>query len=454
MKPNANTSKKWPVKRTIAISVVLVLITAGILLYNNYNRLLSESLMKSFNASIVSDVYELKFEELRVNIFEGSIRLFNVSLQPREKPLNPYPYINSSFRFEAERLSLVNVEILTLLRSSKLTLNRITITKPEVELILTGDKTIMLPFTDSTATTSANKTNNKKSLDSFVLNEFQLIDASIHVTNAAKQREFRIRNFSISLYDLLLDQPPGEYLTSFKKVTVSLGEFTGHLKKGAIRHIGFKDFKIGIDSLAIQFKLDTQIYRFRDFNTGLRDLDIQTADSLFHLAMQSFDLSYQNKSISLKEISFKPNVSNEVLQKKYQYQHTEFSGSVGMLDLNRVNFDSLIYAQKIFIDEVVLDKLNASIFKDNTKPIDKNRHPVYLGQTVSAIPLPVRIKHMKATHVQLDNTERKPDSSYAKLKITRATLEVKNITNLDPITDLVIQADGYIEDKYFLGIYE
>ena len=56
--------------------------------------------MKSFDASIVSDVYELKFEELRVNIFEGSIRLFNVSLQPREKPLNPYPYINSSFRFK------------------------------------------------------------------------------------------------------------------------------------------------------------------------------------------------------------------------------------------------------------------------------------------------------------------------------------------------------------------
>ena len=69
MKTDANKSKKWPVKRTIAISMVLVLITAGIILYNNYNRLLSESLMKSFNASIVSDVYELKFEELRVNIF-------------------------------------------------------------------------------------------------------------------------------------------------------------------------------------------------------------------------------------------------------------------------------------------------------------------------------------------------------------------------------------------------
>jgi len=43
------------------------------------------------------DASELKFENLQVNVFEGSIRVRNVSLQQREKPLQDYPSINSSF---------------------------------------------------------------------------------------------------------------------------------------------------------------------------------------------------------------------------------------------------------------------------------------------------------------------------------------------------------------------
>ncbi|MEK6783627.1 MAG: DUF748 domain-containing protein [Bacteroidota bacterium] len=448
METGANIKKrKWPIVRTVLISVVILLVTAGVLVYNNFNRLLSDALNKSFNSSIVSDMYELKFENLLVNPFEGSIRVFNFSLQPREKPLHDYPYINSSFRVKTEKLTLKNVEIFTLLKLNTLILERISITKPDVTLTLAGKRHIMLPFADSTTLKSPEEEKKKRALDSYTLNEFQLIDASIQVFNSNKEREFTIRNFNISLNNLLLNQQPGEYQASVNDAAVSIGEFTGDMQKGVLQHVSFKDFKIGIDSLAIQFTLDTLTYRFHDFNTGLRDLDIHTADSLFHVSMQSFDLSYQDKSIKLKEISFKPNVKHAVLQKKYTFQHTEFSGTAGKLDILQVNFDSLIYAQKIFIDEIVLDNVKAFIFKDKTKPLDTTRMPVYLGQTVAAISLPVRIKHVKATHVQLENTERKPDSAYAKVNITRATLDVKNITNLSTETGLLMHADAYINGK-------
>ena len=224
--------------RTIFISVTLILIIGGILLYNNFNQLLSAALLNSFNASVASDVYELKYENLRVNLFEGSIRVVNVSIRPREKPLHDYPYINSSFRLKTETLMLENVEIFTLLKLNKLNLKRILISKPEVELILTGANPILLPFQDSTTVVSADTVKNKKSLGSFMLNEFQLIDASFHVNNGGKQREFKIKNFNISLYDLMVDKRPGEYLTSFKRVAVSVGELSGHLQKGPFRHVG------------------------------------------------------------------------------------------------------------------------------------------------------------------------------------------------------------------------
>jgi hypothetical protein len=110
-----------------------------------------------------------------------------------------------------------------------------------------------------------------------------------------------------------------------------------------------------------------------------------------------------------------------------------------------VNFDSLIYAKKLFIKEVTLDKVKGFVFKDKTKPLDKNRFPVYLGQTITGIPLPLKINKVKATHVHLENTERKPDSTYVKVNLTKATLEVKNITNLDPRSNLIMRADAFIE---------
>lgn len=449
MQTDVNTTKrKWPVLRTIVISVFVLLTVAGIFLYNNFNKLLSEALLKSFNSTLVADVYELKFENLRVNVFEGTIRVFNVSLLPREKPLNDYPYINGSFKLTTEKITLKNVEINTLLTSNQLILERISITKPNIEAILTGKRNILLPFKDSTATVKpATVKNKKKALGAFMLKEFQLIDASFHITNSFKQREFTIRDFNISLHDLQLSQQPGEYFTSFDQVTLAVGEFNGDLQKGGIQHLGFKDFNIGIDSLSLHFTLDTLMYQFHDFNTGIRDLDIQTSDSTFHVTMKSFDLSYEDKSIKLKEVSFKPNVSHAVLQRKYKYQHTEFSGSVGKLEINQINFDSLIYVQKLFIEEIELEHVKAAIFKDKTKPMDSTRRPVYLGQTVSGISLPLLIKQVRATNVHLENTERKPDSTYAKVNITKAKLEVKNITNLSSKDGLVMKADAYINGK-------
>ncbi len=320
--------------------------TAAYLLYNNFNQLLSNALKKSFEASILSEVYELNFEDLRVNVLEGSIQVYNVSLHPREKPLYDYPYINSSFRLTTEKIMLENVEIRTLLELNKLILDKILITNPAVEVTLTGERNIMLPFRDSTAVARQPKAKNKKSLDSFVLNEFQLIDASFYVTNSGKQREFKIKNFNISLHDLSINQQPGEYLTSFSQVTFSVGEFMGNLQKGPLKQVGFKDFKIGIDSLEIQMTLDTLIYHFRDLNTAMHDLDIQTADSIYHVSMKSFDLSYKSKSVKLSALSFKPNVSHAVLQKSHRYQHTEFSGDVGTLNFINVNFDSLFTIKK------------------------------------------------------------------------------------------------------------
>jgi hypothetical protein len=251
--------------------------------------LLSEALLKSFNSTIASEVYELKFENLRVNLIDRSIRVFNVTLLPREKPLHEYPYINSSFRLSTEEILLDSVHLRTLLQENKLSVKRISIIRPTVEMMLTGKRHIMLPFKDSIAVVpdSTKTGNNKGALKSFNLKEFRLEEAAFHIVNTSKQRELRITNFSISLRDLLLSQQPGEYSTSFNRVLLTLGHLTGTMQQDVFQSLDFKAFNVGIDSLDMKLTLDTLQYRFRNFSLGLHELDVQTADSLFHLSMQS-----------------------------------------------------------------------------------------------------------------------------------------------------------------------
>ena len=430
----------------------IVIIITGIILYNNFNRILSDALMKSFNSSLASDVYELKFKNLNVNILKGNIKVRDVELSPREKPLKEYPYINSSLWLTTKKLLLTNVDIVILVKYNILKLERIEIDKPEVDLIIADRVPVFIPFKDSTDIQVSDNQESKRPLESFYLKEFKLINASFHVENSATQRDYSVKRVNINLHDLMMDQKPGKDIISYSQIGLLIGEITGNLQRDKIKYINLKDSRLTVDSLKIQKTPDTLIYHFSDYSLGLNDLDLQTEDSIFHLTMQSFLLSYNDKSVNLKNLSFEANISNNEMQKRFKFQNTQFAGSVGSVGVNGINFDSLLYNRKLFIDEILLDSVSATIYKDKTKPIDTNRIPDYLGQSVKAISLPLLIKQVTATNVNIVNDERKPDGTYAKVNINRGTADVKNITNLPTKEVLSMKAGAYIENKVHFNL--
>ncbi|NTW24949.1 MAG: hypothetical protein HGA37_09630, partial [Lentimicrobium sp.] len=444
-----------PIKKIllwVLVIVVIVLSITGIYIYRNFNQLLSDALLKTFNSSTISDVYELKFERLRVNPLQGNIKVFNVVMQPRKKPLHDYPYINSTLRLSTHKLLLRNVQLIDLLKSNILQLDRIEITEPEVELNITDNIPIFFPFKDSTVVAAEQKKSGKKPIGSFLLKEFELVNASIQAINSARQREISVRGFSISVKDLMIQQLPGKDIISYNHIELAIGELNGKMMKEALKYVSFKDYELTLDTLKVQKSIDTLIYHFADFSTGVKMLDIQTADSTFHISLNSFHLGYKDKAIQLNGFSFEPNVSNAVLQAKSRFQKTEFSGSVDTLNITGLDFDSLIYARKLLIDEIQIEKLKLSLYKDKSKPVDRKKFPEYLAQKIAAIPLPMQVKSVKATGVSFVNVERKEDGKYAKVIIQRGALTAKNITNLPAGNLLSIKVSGYLENKVFLTL--
>jgi len=456
MEPEQNKpTRKFSFKKvllTVIAGFFIIIIIAGFFLYNNFNRLLSEALLKSFNSSLVSDVYELQFKGLNVNLVLGNIKVKDVVFQTREKPLKEYPYINSSLMLTTKEILLTNVEIIKLLKQNILKLERIKIEKPEVQITIADVNPIFLPFKDTTAVSDTSQSAEKKPIEGFFLAQFDLMDASIHVENFANERDLQINKVNITLTDLKIDQQPGKDLYSYSYFDFYIGEITGTLQKESIKNISLKDYEIIIDSMQVEKTVDTLIYHFDDFNLGFQDLDVQTADSIFHLTLQEFSLSYNEKSIHLKNVAFKPNVSETALQNRSKFQLTQFAGSAGLISISGINFDSLLFGKKLFIDEIVIDSVSAAIFKDKTKSIDTNRFPEYLGQSIAAIKNPILIKQVTATNVNLVNREFKPDSTYAKANVNRGTLSVMNITNINTEQPLSMNLKAFIEDKVLVNL--
>jgi hypothetical protein len=448
MEPNLVKSKrKWPLRKIIMWSILTIVVCFSVYAFWSFNQILANALLRSFNSNAISDVYELNFEKLRINIFQGNITVKNVVIQKRLKPLHNYPYINSSFRLTTGEMQLKHVELLTLFKSSKLRLLKIEIIKPDIQVKLTGGKNIMLPFADSTFAAGSGIKDLKRFIDSYFLQEFKLVDASFHITNTWNHREFKVDNMNMLLSDLMLNQKPGQDLLSFKQVSLRIGEVSGKLQQAAFKDIHLKDYNLHIESLNIQKSIDTLIYHFENFKTGMKDLDIQTKDSVFHITAQSIDLSYSEKSLKLSNLSFKPNINRTSLQKRYNFQTPQFSGTISTMDMLNVNFDSLIYHNKLFVDTIDLTKVEATVFKDKSKSIDKDRFPEYPGQLISRIPIPLLIKHIKATDVNIVNTERKTDGNTAKVKIQGGTLEIENFTNLPTDKMLTLNAEASVENK-------
>jgi len=428
----------------ILLPVFLVIGTASFFIYLNFNSLISTALKNVYESNQISEVYELTFENLRVNPLGGNISVLDVTFRRKEIPRKSYPYINSYIQLKTKKLILEDVDIWLLLRSNQLKLEKIAIIRPDIELDINGFNPILFPFKNAALGDPGEE---KTQIDSYFLGEFQLTDASFRLINSAQKREFTVENFNMSFQDLSLEKNNQEDLFFLKELEFSVDKFSGSTHEDLLKQLSFADFKLKFDSVDVQKNLDTLIFNFQDFASEINDLDIQTRDSLFHIMMSSFDLSYRDQTIALEKLSFKPNVSNAVIQKNYKFQHTQFSGTVGKIYFDGVNFDSLLYANKFYINSIALDSISALIYKDNTKAKDLKHFPQYLGQVIMEIPNPVLIKTLKATNVDLVNEERKPDGSIARVSINRGTAGAKNITNLAPEETLTLNAVAYLANK-------
>lgn len=430
-------------KYVFLLSLLLLLVAATTFVYVNLNRLVSEALIKTYHSKLISEVYELQFEKLRVNLFEQSIQVIKVKFFP--KAGHHHTYINSTIKLETEKISLLHVQLIELLKNGTLQVDEIKIIDPTIEIVLDGASRVYFPYSESK--TGPDSVQQKKLISGFKLKNFQLQNANFHGKDILNKNEMEINQLNLSFNNMLFDQQlQGNYL-AVQHLALNTAFTQSQFHNKDLKKLSFNNFSLSIDSLESIKSLDTLLYSFKNLTCELNDSKVNLSDSVYDLSLKQFRLNYLKKNLQLNGLEIKQNWSDDQIQKKFKYQKVNASGSVEDIKVVGFEFDSLIYYRKLVIREIVLDKITAYVFKDKLKELDPNHFPDYPAQSINKIKLPLTIQKISAHHLAIINKERKPDNSLAKVELRRGEATIENISNQNNNSNLKIALNAYINNK-------
>lgn len=435
------------VLRLIILAVIVILTVVSFYFYANFNRLISDAIMRSFNANVISDVYDLSFDRLNINIFTREVKIRHVVIAPKKVPLQPYPYINSSFVLKTSRIDLNGVDIYALLKQNRLQISSIEIEKPEIAVQLKGRNHVLFPFKAGDKSSEAKMEQLKNFLDSYFLKELVLRDAALSMEDEHEGSSYKIGALNLFVSDIQLNQQPGVDSLKFRKADLKMDGLSVHTKSGGFKSMISKSFGLGIDSFAIQQRPDTVIFQVGNYTTRIQDWKLVTADSTYLIGAQLVELSQSEKAVHITNVAMKPTLSHDEFNQLHKYQKELYSISVKKVDLLNISFDSLRFHQTILIGSVSLDSADVLIYKDKTKNIDFKHLPGFPGQQLNSIGIPLTIKELKIAASKLEYQEKKVDGDLASVKISGLNVNAQNISNQMPGSSLRVKADGHIENK-------
>ncbi|RXP53796.1 hypothetical protein EC396_09885 [Lutibacter sp. HS1-25] len=135
-------------------------------------------------------------------------------------------------------------------------------------------------------------------------------------------------------------------------------------------------FKFNKDSLQIQLK-----NQHIDLEKGNYDLFLE--DILY---------DFPKKTIQVSNFKLKPKIDKFKLASTYKYNSEVYEVASKKIIFNGFYIDSIIKNGVIAIDSIDVDGLNLDIYKDQTKPFNKQKRPLYLNQKLKRLDQPIYIQ--------------------------------------------------------------
>ncbi len=174
----------------------------------------------------------------------------------------------------------------------------------------------------------------------------------------------------------------------------------------------------------------TDIFLVDEIDLLLKDYNFILPDSLYELRVNRLKASLAGQYIHIDSVNFEPLFLIDEYADKLDYAQDRFDVSVGDIDLEGINFAEFFNNQNYFVESVLIDGLNTSIYRDSRVEQDPNRRPRTVQQLIKDIPIPLKVDTLKIQNTLLKYSEVSKDGSKPGITTLADTnLQAINITN-------------------------
>ncbi len=361
--PINNIKKFWKKILIIIASFVGLLLLVSYILLLYWKPIISKAIKDSLYTS-TNKLYRVEFEDITFNVLMGNFGLKNIRLIPdkavyealKQKKEQP-AYL---FELAIERAKVHGINILDLYQNNALEIEEISINKPKVKVI--------------------NDLSYKKAADdtSLFRNPYTLIKDQLSML---KVEQINLKNIE------------------FEFIADSLGK----RKSKSIFLSYFKVRNLIIDSLA---QVDsTRPFYSDDIKLSIKNFTHPFRDSVNSMQFEEVVASTATSSIQLYNFKIIPNKNETQFADKFGFRKTRIYLYVKEANLQHVNFKKLFFEQKLYGKEIVINKLESNIFRNNTIPKNINKKVRFPAELVYDIRIPFYFDKLTLNNSKMDYGE-------------------------------------------------
>ncbi|MEO1653294.1 MAG: hypothetical protein AAFU64_07100, partial [Bacteroidota bacterium] len=167
-------------------------------------------------------------------------------------------------------------------------------------------------------------------------------------------------------------------------------------KKGKIIHSIQKADSISL--VLQQFQLNknqeadpSRIFYADEVELRLANYHSLSGDSLYHLTLKSLEIQTADSSLQVKDFRVYPTVTDPVFNSYQRYETDRYDVSVHSLDIQGLDYLSLLQRQELFARSISIDEVIADIYRDKRLDDDPNKRPSMPHSAFQKINLPLKV---------------------------------------------------------------
>jgi hypothetical protein len=349
----------------IILSIILLSLVVLISIFKEdlINKKLESVLSKEFKG-----YYQLKYKTLKTSFsfihFSLIIEKPNFKTDTTQNLKRKLPIIF----FEGEKLEVIDLNIISLLRGKKLKLSKILLENPNLKMFIRSKAE-----KKQTNKKQVDK-NGKKGLDGFQIGEIIINEAVIKQINIKDRKEIYS---STKLY------------------------------------LNIKDAKVDVNMLNTPIKAMT----FENLIVNSGHNSFEPIGGNFKYGIDSLYINYDTEEFLAENIAFKAKKNIETISKEKDDQKIVPVFNIGKIYSNTMNYKNYFYNDTIKIDSLNISKAKVLLYQNKTTNKDFSVKKSALSKTINNIKLPISINKLT-----IDDTD---------LKFDLKTTEEQKVTSIN-----------------------